>query len=471
MFKFLLSLGLCFVTLLAIAQQSSAPVNQNDLGMKAVSLKGMDAILMVKNQTSDTVKLKGFIPFYLPVSEENIDAVIAPGKEVTVRIKMNYPDFIQLTSLPLKVYAGPGRTVRCTIHSTTPIKVAFTGDWSAENNYYMAYFQVAQSNQAYYQAGSNLQDFNKFPALADSITQINLNFLNNYKLPLNPSFKAQEHRRLMYNNAFLKHHVLFDKAFKSGGEIKVDTNYYQFDRDIPLTGEQVNLSSEYLWYAVFRLRDLVVRQIKADSLLSAAMLNAVPGAYGQSELGNVLKMRLLYDARARSVTKYNKLIREVTFVNPANRQILDSVCEARFSLPLARKAAPAFRLVNAKGEMVDLEQYKEHLIILNFWAGWCAPCIREFPSENKLYETYKLSKKLVVINICLETPMDTWKGLSAKHQLKVINLFADEKQTTALKRRYNVSAIPRSILIDQDLKVLSNNFKSASQVQAIDLPN
>ncbi|RFZ83460.1 TlpA family protein disulfide reductase [Mucilaginibacter terrenus] len=463
----LLTTILCLHLPVAWAQQNGTVTNNKEL----VSLKGTDAFTTIENHTTDTLRLTEAIYYYLPVSEKSVEAVIAPGKSATFRTQMNYPDFIQFSSLPFRVFNAPGKTVKCTVESTSSLKLSFTGNLQQENDYYQAYFNVAKSNQTYYAAGARLNNFNRFPAIADSINQINLNFLNGYGFPLSPAFKKYEYWRLMYNNAFLKHHVLFDKAFKTGHEIKIDTGYYHFDPEMPLVNEDIPISSEYLWYAVFRMRHLALAKSKADSLLSTNMLAAAQEVYGTSKTGDVVKMRLLYDAYARSKHSYDKLLNRVTFSDLSNKRILDSVSNARFSLPMVGRVAPGFKLVNINGDTVSLSEFKGHLVMINFWAGWCAPCIKEFPAENKLSATYSASKKLVVINVCIETSAELWKSLTAKHQLAMVNLFADEKQVASLKRRYNISGLPKSVLIDADMKIISNNFKRASEVRLSDLEN
>lgn len=463
----LLTTTLCLHLSVAWAQQNGTLTNKTEL----VSLEGNNAFTTIENHTADTLRLKGTIYYYLPVSEKGVEAIIAPGKSATFHTQMNYPDFIQFSSLPFRIFNAPGKTVKCTVESTSPLKLSFTSDLQQENNYYQAYFNVAKSNQTYYAAGARLNNFNRFPAIADSINQINLNFLNTYTSPLSPAFNKYEYWRLMYNNAFLKHHVLFDKAFKTGHEIKIDTGYYQFDKKIPMVNEDVPISSEYLWYAVFRMRYLALAKSKADSLLSSNMLAAAQEVYGNSKTGDIVKMRLLYDAYARSKQSYGKLLSRVTFSDVSSKRILDSVSNARFSLPMVGNAAPGFKLVNINGDTISLSQFKGHLVMINFWAGWCAPCIKEFPAENKLYEAYRTSKKLIVINVCLETSAEVWKNLSARHQLSMVNLFADEKQVTSLKRRYNISGLPKCVLIDTDMKIINNNFKRASAVQLSDLEN
>ena len=49
------------------------------------------------------------------------------------------------------------------------------------------------------------------------------------------------------------------------------------------------------------------------------------------------------------------------------------------------KADYGLRLINSKGENVNMEEYKGKVILLNLWATWCPPCIAEMPGINQLY--------------------------------------------------------------------------------------
>ena len=47
-----------------------------------------------------------------------------------------------------------------------------------------------------------------------------------------------------------------------------------------------------------------------------------------------------------------------------------------------------WRLTNANGNLIEFESYKGDVILLNYWATWCPPCVAEMPSMNELYEKY-----------------------------------------------------------------------------------
>ncbi len=60
--------------------------------------------------------------------------------------------------------------------------------------------------------------------------------------------------------------------------------------------------------------------------------------------------------------------------------------------------APDFLLMDMDGTQHSLKQYRGKVVLLNFWASWCSPCIREMPSLEKLYNEFK-SKSLVILAI------------------------------------------------------------------------
>jgi len=194
------------------------------------------------------------------------------------------------------------------------------------------------------------------------------------------------------------------------------------------------------------------------------MLHQAALAYPNDELGDVLKMRLLYDLYAGSATDYQTHLKTTTFANPVNRLITDSVATARFQLPKLGKPAPAFSLVNIQGDTVTLKSFAGRPIIINFWAPWCLPCIKEFPAENRLSEKYREPSNLVVINICVDATPTDWKRLSATHHLTMVNLYADAAAYAKLKNRYDLSALPKSIAIGKNQTITQNHLKRASEL-------
>lgn len=454
------------------AAKSSLPIARYfPLDASSINLKGSGSVTILRNHTRDTVKLAGNVYSYLPLSEQNFKLNIPPGGTDTVQAALVYPDFLEFSTVPMKLYNAPGKVVNCTIESLSPFRVSFQGDLSQENTYYQAYFASAKSNAVYYRVGETLKDFNHFLRIADSINRINVQLLDSYAGTLPASFKKQELQRLQYNNAFMKYHVLFDREFKSAHQIPVGMSYYEFEKELPLSGREVRLSTQYLWYAVFNLRRKALRLDKNEENLTANMLKVAAKEYAGNELGDVLKMRLLYDTYPQSKQKFLALDASTVFVNPNNKLILDSVVNARNGLPKIGKKLPALKFMSIEKDSVSLYDFEGKQVMVNFWATWCSACITEFSYENSLQNKYGRAKGLVVVSICVDSRMEDWKKVSLNHNLQVVNLFADVNQYELLKKKFNLYALPRGILIGKDLNVLNNSFKRASQVKEIDLEN
>jgi thiol-disulfide isomerase/thioredoxin len=64
--------------------------------------------------------------------------------------------------------------------------------------------------------------------------------------------------------------------------------------------------------------------------------------------------------------------------------------------------APQFSLPNLDGKQVNLKDFSNKVVIIDFWATWCGPCREEIPHLNKLYEDYR-GKGLEIIGISMDT--------------------------------------------------------------------
>jgi peroxiredoxin len=69
--------------------------------------------------------------------------------------------------------------------------------------------------------------------------------------------------------------------------------------------------------------------------------------------------------------------------------------------PQAGYLAPRFTLRNLKGNLEGLDDHSGKVIVVNFWATWCVPCVKEMPSFEALYRRYR-SKGLTLLAISLD---------------------------------------------------------------------
>lgn len=95
------------------------------------------------------------------------------------------------------------------------------------------------------------------------------------------------------------------------------------------------------------------------------------------------------------------------------------------------------------GTKIKLADHKDKVVILNFWASWCQPCLSEFETLKKLVDKYPKRKLLVIgINNDEEEPLKMVKKIEKKLNLNFESVVDTSSVTTS---EFLISAIPASI--------------------------
>ena len=99
---------------------------------------------------------------------------------------------------------------------------------------------------------------------------------------------------------------------------------------------------------------------------------------------------------------------------------------------------------------INIKEFNGNLLLLNFWATWCAPCKEEMPSLDRLQVNQNLSNlKIFAINISQESKK---KVDSFFEDLNIENFDPYFDAPTTLAKTFSLRGVPTSILIDKDGK-------------------
>ena len=96
-----------------------------------------------------------------------------------------------------------------------------------------------------------------------------------------------------------------------------------------------------------------------------------------------------------------------------------------------------------------IEKYKGKLLYIDVWATWCMPCLAEMPNSSRLRDKLK-GQDVVFVYVCINSPTETlWKKYIGAKNIKGENYFLDPEKSGSLTDRYNITTIPRYLLIDK----------------------
>lgn len=125
-----------------------------------------------------------------------------------------------------------------------------------------------------------------------------------------------------------------------------------------------------------------------------------------------------------------------------------------------------FSQVGIDGNIVDIEQLKGKVILIDFWGSWCGPCRQSHPALKKLYEKYK-SKGFEIIGISNEVTSKNkadqdkaWRKAVKEDGINWLHILYDAELFDAVKA-YDINGYPTKFLIDQNgkfvLRILGNS--------------
>ena len=99
-------------------------------------------------------------------------------------------------------------------------------------------------------------------------------------------------------------------------------------------------------------------------------------------------------------------------------------------------------------KQVNLDNYQGKLVLLNFWASWCAPCKEEMPSLDSLQSNKNLNNlQIFPINVGQDNEKKA-KDFFEELDIKTLNIYFDT--TITLAKKFQLRGIPTTILISKD---------------------
>lgn len=120
-------------------------------------------------------------------------------------------------------------------------------------------------------------------------------------------------------------------------------------------------------------------------------------------------------------------------------------------------------LPSLKGDTVSLSKYKGKIILIDFWASWCTPCVRSIPALNRLMVDVK-GLPIVILPVSVDVNEPKWRNAIESHKFKTEQLL--DKQGL-LAAYYKVLGYPTYVIIDHEGKLIDGNAPSPNEGESL----
>jgi cytochrome c biogenesis protein CcmG, thiol:disulfide interchange protein DsbE len=131
--------------------------------------------------------------------------------------------------------------------------------------------------------------------------------------------------------------------------------------------------------------------------------------------------------------------------------------------PRIGSTAPDFTVQDSQ-EKVTLSQYRGQVVVLNFWATWCAPCVEEIPSLVEMQRRMK-SKGVTVIAVSVDVDENAYKQFVKDHNVNLLTIRDASQKSNQL---YGTFKFPETYVVDRN-GVMRRKFIGAVDWTAPDI--
>jgi thiol-disulfide isomerase/thioredoxin len=128
---------------------------------------------------------------------------------------------------------------------------------------------------------------------------------------------------------------------------------------------------------------------------------------------------------------------------------------------------PEFAGRTLDGAAFSLKDYRGKVVLIDFWATWCGPCMREMPNVKAVYEAQH-AKGFEVVGVSLDEDKEVLKQGLATLGIPWLQLFEGAAWDSVLVRRCAVRGIPATFLIGKDGILLASNLRGQALAAAVE---
>ena len=196
------------------------------------------------------------------------------------------------------------------------------------------------------------------------------------------------------------------------------------------------------------------------------------------DLANVLRLKAtVYWSVIDNSEKGIVLVRQIkkdypdTTVGRDADSIISSIQQHEETRKIRRRLTngtkfPDFSEKDLLGNPFSLAKYKDKLVLVDFWATWCAPCVGELPNIIKAYNKHH-SNGFEVIGISLDQDEQKLKSFLKAKEIPWVQYFDGKGWQNKLAAKYGIDSVPATFLLDRQGKIIGQDLRGEALEEAL----
>ena len=126
--------------------------------------------------------------------------------------------------------------------------------------------------------------------------------------------------------------------------------------------------------------------------------------------------------------------------------------------------APDFDLIDLRGNSLSMDKFNGKYLLIDFWAGWCIPCVKQLPELKNLSKKFK-NKDFEILGVSFDQNKEQWKKSVIKHETQNWNHvyigMENIRKEGSLSEKYDIQPIPAYILIDKEGRIIDRYLNAS----------
>lgn len=156
---------------------------------------------------------------------------------------------------------------------------------------------------------------------------------------------------------------------------------------------------------------------------------------------------------------------------PENEFVNDYMTELKTAGPATYEVGstpPEINLPGPDGTPISLSSLKGKVVLVDFWASWCRPCLEEIPNLVDAYKKYH-KKGLEIYSISLDRDKDSWTASIKKNNMEWLHVSDLKMWECQAAIDWHVEAVPSMFLLDKNGVIIQKDLRGEKLIEALEV--